>query len=86
MPETHDYRVLDREFLEARSRILQMAAILDRLERSATADSADPRWQKLLAGLACLSAERPEAGTRAEQVQLVFSRGYDAAWREQFGV
>jgi hypothetical protein len=86
MSDTTGYRVLDREYLEARSRILQLAAILDRLERSPSAEPADSRWRKLLAGLECLGPERPASGTRAEQVQLVFSRPYESAWRQEFGV
>lgn len=86
MSEAAGYRVLDREFLEARARILQLAAILDRLERSPTAEPTDLRWRKLMAGLECLGPERPAAGTRAEQVQLVFSRGYESGWRQEFGV
>lgn len=86
MSEAGSYRVLDREYLEARARILQLAAILDRLERSPTADPADPRWDKLRAGLECLGPEQPAAGTRAERVQLVFSRPYESGWRQDYGV
>jgi hypothetical protein len=86
MSETASYRVLDREFLEARSRILQLAAILDRLERSPSAEPGDRRRHQLNAALECLGPKPPESGTRAEHVQLVFSRPYDSSWRSEFGI
>lgn len=72
-------KALDAYFLEARSRLLDLAAILDRVSRgsdSAPAE-ADARMQKIRSALAIL-LERPEG--RAEAIQQLFSLEYDAAW------
>ncbi|MFM7118254.1 MAG: hypothetical protein ACKO9H_01440 [Planctomycetota bacterium] len=88
MAETEPYRVLDREFLEARARILELGAIFDRMDRSGTADANDPRLEKLRTALRCVLESSGAAGvaSRAEQVQLIFSRQYDEQWRKNFGI
>ena len=73
--------VLDREYLEARSLILQLAAFLDRVQRCEQSDKADPRLQKLRSGIETLLSIDTD---KAETIQLVFSRTYDAMWQEQF--
>jgi hypothetical protein len=70
--------VLDREFLEVRARLLQIAASLDRLGRAEGAVNNDPRLQKIQQALAILGGK---AADRAEQIQLVFSRPYAADWK-----
>lgn len=75
--------VLDREFLEVRARLLQVAAALDRLDRAAGDVSADPRLDKIRRALAIL--ENPQAD-RAERIQLLFSRPYEPDWRSKMGV
>ncbi len=75
--------VLDREFLEVRSKILEIAAALDRLDRAEGSMHSDPRLAKLRQALALLTTSR---GDRAEQVQLVFSLDYDDGWREKFSL
>jgi hypothetical protein len=72
-------KALDAYFLEARSRLLDLAAILDRVGRGAESApaAADPRMQKIRTALAVL-LERPDG--RAEAVQRLFSLEYDAAW------
>jgi len=69
--------VLNREFLEIRARLLQIAASLDRLDR-AGGSPGDPRLDGIRQALAILRADKPD---RAEQIQLVFSRPYHAGWR-----
>jgi hypothetical protein len=72
-------RVLDQFFLEARSRLLDLAAILDRIDRGddATAASADPRVERIRQALLTLL----EQGVgRAERVQQLFSLDYDSNW------
>jgi hypothetical protein len=88
MAETGPYRVLDREFLEARARILELGAIFDRMDRSGTVDSHDPRLEKLRAALLCVleGGGAAASASRAEQVQLIFSRHYDEQWRKSFGL
>ena len=73
--------VLDREYLEARSLILQLAASLDRVKRCERSDKTDPRLQKLKSGIETLLSTD---NNKAERIQLIFSRAYDADWQEQF--
>ena len=75
--------VLDREFLEIRARLLQVAAALDRLDRADGSVADDPRRQNLDKALDVLRG--PEA-QRAEQIQLIFSRSYASNWREGFEI
>ena len=67
-------------YLDARSKLLELAAILDRIDRGAgaTATANDPRLERLSRGLQVLLSE--PAG-RAEAVQRVFSLDYDADWK-----
>ena len=72
-------RVLDQFYLEARSKLLDLAAILDRLDRGeeTTAAAADPRVERIRQALLTLL----EQGTgRAERVQRLFSLDYDPNW------
>jgi hypothetical protein len=75
-------QALDRHFLEARSKILDLAAILDRIDRGqgAARTRQDPRAQKLQEALTIL--QKKDDGLRAEQVQLLFSLAYDAGWEK----
>jgi hypothetical protein len=74
-------RVLDQFFLDARSRVLDLAATLDRLGRGAdaAAAAADPRMKLLRQALEVLTADAPN---RAERVQQVFSLAYDPNWEK----
>lgn len=76
-------QVLDRHYLEARARILEIAAILDRIDRADGSTSDDPRDALLRQGIEILSGS---AENRAEQVQKLFSRAYSANWRDEMGV
>ena len=78
-------KVLDREFLEIRAKILQLAASLDRLERGAGSVERDARMKLIHRALDILKSGTPEHD-RAEQVQILFSRQYDEHWRENLGV
>ena len=71
--------VLDREFLELRAGLLQIAAQLDRLDRAAGQVQGDARLQSVRSALAVLSGNESQ---RAEKVQLIFSRQYDSAWKQ----
>ncbi len=70
--------VLDREFLDIRARLLQIGASLDRLGRAEGAVDDDPRLAQIHKGLAILADGRPD---RAERIQRLFSRSYDANWK-----
>lgn len=71
--------LLDREFLEIRAKILQLAAHFDRLDRAAGEVAHDPRLAAVRQALGVLSEDRAD---RAEQVQMVFSRAYQPDWRQ----
>jgi hypothetical protein len=75
--------VLNREFLDIRSKILDLAAALDRLERAEGSVADDPRAQRLREALAVVLDQQAD---RAEQVQMVFSRPYDDGWQETLKV
>lgn len=72
-------RVLDQFFHDARSRLLDVAAVLDRIGRGANADaaSADPRAAKLREAVAVLLGDAPN---KAELLQQLFSLPYDPEW------
>ena len=67
--------------LPMRAKILQLAASLDRMQRSDGDASLDDRYELLQKGLRILGES--EEG-RAERVQLLFSRPYDEEWNEAF--
>ena len=75
--------VLNREFLETRSKILELAAAFDRLTRAEGSVSGDPRLARLYEALAAVASD---ASDRAEQVQMIFSREYDEGWRDAMNV
>ena len=72
-------KALDQFFLDARARVLDLAATFDRIGRGAAAGAAeaDPRFAKLK--LALQAVLDTPAG-RAEAVQQNFSLAYDPAW------
>jgi len=72
-------KALDTYFLEARCKILEVAAILDRIGRGR--DSAalenDARVAKVREALEVLA---DHSGGRAERIQKVFSLDYEPNW------
>jgi hypothetical protein len=73
-------KALDTYFLEARSKLLDLAAILDRIGRGQDAGplSEDPRLTKVRQALEVL---QDQSGGRAERIQQIFSLDYDPAWQ-----
>jgi hypothetical protein len=74
-------QALDVYFLEARSKLLDLAAMLDRIDRGAAAADVetDPRLVKMRQALELL---HDGEGSRAERVQKIFSLEYDAKWEK----
>lgn len=68
---------LDRYFLEARSKLLDVAAILDRIDRGGPRPN-DPRLAKVRQALDVLKSDD---SNRAEQIQQLFSLRYDPQWK-----
>ena len=69
-------RALDQFFLEARARLLDLAAFLDRVDRG-DGSANDPRMQRIHGAIAALQSDSPG---RAAAIQKIFSLEYDAAW------
>lgn len=73
--------VLDREFLEIRAKLLELAASFDRLDHGEGSVGGDPRMTSIDKALKVLQSS--QAG-RAETIQLIFSRRYDEQWRATY--
>lgn len=73
-------RALDQYFLEARSKLLDLAAFLDRVGRGENGESAtaDPRTARIDEALKVLRSEAPN---KAELIQKLFSLEYDPQWK-----
>ncbi|QEH38328.1 hypothetical protein OJF2_69290 [Aquisphaera giovannonii] len=73
--------ILDRDFLETRCKVLEVAAALDRIDRAPAhhPEHPDPRLGQLRQALEALLIPGPD---RAETIQLIFSREYDPAWMD----
>jgi hypothetical protein len=73
-------RALDQFFLDARCRLLDLAAIVDRVGRGedAAAAAADPRMDKIRKSLAVLASA---AANKAELIQQIFSLEYNPDWK-----
>ena len=82
MPQSAE-QILQSEFLLARSKILELAATLDRIERAGGNMAGHPQMQLLQSGFQILIGE---SGDRAKQVQMLFSREYSSDWRKSMGV
>ncbi len=72
-------KTLDTYFLEARGKLLDLAAILDRIVRGQDAGQVDkdPRLEKIRQALAVLQEKK---GGRAERIMHLFSLEYDPGW------
>ncbi|HMF16197.1 MAG TPA: hypothetical protein VKE98_03280 [Gemmataceae bacterium] len=72
-------QALDAYFLEARSKILDLAGILDRIGRGrdAVSLSAEPRLERIRRAVEVLL---DPSGGRAERIQQIFSLDYDSTW------
>ncbi len=81
--------LLDRHYLEVRARLLEIAATLDRIDRGDGTAAEDARMQQIRAGLQILlrsPAGESDGGNRAEQIQHLFSRPYEAEWRKSLDI
>ena len=75
--------VLDREFLELRAKLLELAASFDRLDRGEGSVADDPRMKSVRKGLQVLLEER---GNRAEEIQMLFSLPYEEDWQQKYDI
>jgi hypothetical protein len=76
--------VLEKFYLEARARLLEVAATLDRIDRGHPVPE-DPRLQLLRKAIGQLqkstAVSKPD---RAEKLQLLFSLAYEEGWMKTF--
>ncbi|MEQ1825081.1 MAG: hypothetical protein ABL921_04020 [Pirellula sp.] len=76
-------QVVADEFLIARAKILELAATLDRIERS-SGDTEDSKQMNLLIqGMNILCDDEVD---KAKRVQLLMSRDYDPEWQRNLNV
>ncbi|HVX10459.1 MAG TPA: hypothetical protein VHC22_04725 [Pirellulales bacterium] len=75
--------VLNREFLEIRARVLEVAAALDRIDRASGSVKTDQRCGRIDRALAALAQSGPG---RAERVQMIFSLPYQEDWQSEFAI
>ncbi len=68
--------LLGHEFLALRCRLIDLAAILDRIDRAGGVAADDPRWLSIRRGLDILSAQGPN---RTAELQMAFSLPYEPA-------
>lgn len=73
--------ILNRDFLEMRAKIIELAAMRDRIDRAEGSVRCDPRMEKILQAIRQLADDEPD---RAEQVQRLFSNAYDERWQSAF--
>jgi hypothetical protein len=73
-------RALDQFILDARCKLLDLAATLDRIDRGANPEiaHADPRTAKIKEALKALISNAPN---KAEMIQQIFSLEYDPNWK-----
>jgi len=86
MPNSRDaIEVLDHDFLETRSKLLEIAAILDRIDRAPArhGEHPDPRLGQMRRALEALLEPGPD---RAETIQRIFSLEYNPGWRQEFNL
>ncbi len=75
-------QALEQYFFEARCKLLDIAAILDRINRGQDAGEVaahDPRIEKIRKALEVL---HDQSGGRAERIQQIFSLEYDSKWEK----
>ncbi len=72
-------RALEQFFLDARCRLLDIAATLDRIDRGDGSVEPDPRMKRIHQAIEALLDEK---GGRAERIQKIFSLDYDPNWKK----
>ena len=79
--------ILKQEYLQARSKILELAAILDRIDRAPGSVEAESQMQLIREGIGILARDQgQEKANRAETVQRLLSRPYNPTWRTEFSI
>jgi len=74
---------MNREFLELRAKLLDIAASLDRIDRAEGEIEDDPRMPLLAEAIVIIAKDAPD---RALQIQQLFSREFDPQWKQKFNM
>lgn len=82
-PASDAQAVFDREFLTIRARLIEVAAALDRVDRSDGSAADDPRMEQIRQSVKILLEDSPG---RAERIQMAFSLPYDPKWQTTFAM
>lgn len=76
-------QIVDAEYLLARSKILELAATFDRIDRGQAIEEASAERKLLEEAITLLQSPGTD---RAERLQLLLSRPYDPQWRSHMGL
>lgn len=90
-------QIFDESFLSIRAKLIEIAAVLDRIDRAAAETTRnpaettgdidnDPRRQRVEEAIGLLLQSNSQPGQRAATLQLLFSRQYDPNWRDQLEI
>lgn len=77
-------QILEQEFLQARAKLLEVAAFFDRLQSAPAAEFSPTdraRLEQLMAAVRLLEEDQSD---KAARLQMLFSRQYESDWRERF--
>ena len=75
--------VLSREQFKIRAKLIEIAAILDRIDRANGEVDHDPRMMEIWKSLEVLSGSNDDSN-RAAEIQMIYSRTFDAEWKTHF--
>ena len=75
--------VLSREQFKIRAKLIEIAAILDRIDRANGEVDHDPRMLEIRKSLEVLSVPNGDSN-RAAEIQMIYSRAVDAEWKTLF--
>ncbi len=75
--------VLSREQFKIRAKLIEIAAILDRIDRANGEVDDDPRMMEIRKSLEVLSGSNGDSN-RAAKIQMIYSRTFDAEWKTHF--
>ena len=77
--------VLSREQFKIRAKLIEIAAILDRIDRADGEVGHDPRMLEIRKSLEVLSSLSRD-NNRAAEIQMIYSRAFDAEWKTHFKI
>ena len=73
--------VLTREQYKIRAKLIELAAIFDRIDRAKGEVRKDSRMLEIRKSLDILISEDSES-CRAERIQMIYSREFDPEWKK----